>query len=260
MCQNLPLQSNGSSLLELAGESSMGKFYRSWVNSPHLYKYEIRYKESDLFIQSDCDLRKKALNALIKYRQKIENYIKLNPIFKESLTPVPVAESAPDVVKKMAYAGMVANVGPMAAVAGAIAEFVGEELSKYCQELVVENGGDVYLKLKEDKKVAIYAGDSLLSGRIGVRIDKNMSPCGVCTSSGRVGHSLSFGLADAVTVITASAALSDAWATSLANMVKSEEDINKVIDMVEEREEIKGVVVIFRDRLAVSGNIELVEI
>ncbi len=238
----------------------MEKFYRSWVNSSQFYKYEIRYKESDLFIQSDCNIRKKALNVLKKYRQKIEDYIKLNPIFKESLIPVPVAESAPDIVKKMAYAGKVANVGPMAAVAGAIAEFVGEELSNYCQEVIVENGGDVYLKIKKDKKVAIYAGDSPFSGRVGVRIDENMSPCGVCTSSGRVGHSLSFGLADAVTVITASAALSDAWATSLANMVKSEEDVNKVINMVEEREEIKGVVVIFRDKLAVSGNVELVEI
>ena len=238
----------------------MEKFYRSWVNSSHLYKYEIRYKESDLFIQSDCDLRKKALNALKKYRQKIEDYIKLNLIFRESLTPVPVAESAPDIVKKMSYAGIVANVGPMAAVAGAIAEFVGEELSNYCQEVIVENGGDIYLKIIEDKKVAIYAGSSPLSGRIGIKIDKKMTPCGVCTSSGRVGHSLSFGLADAVTVITASAALSDAWATSLANMVKSDDDVNKVIKMVEEREEIKGVVVIFRDKLAVSGNVELVEI
>jgi len=236
------------------------KFYRSWISAPGLYKYEIRYKESDLFIQSNKDLRKKALNALKKYRQKIENYIEENPLFKKALIPVPVPDSAPDIIKKMAQAGEIANVGPMAAVAGAIAEFVGRELEKFSREVIVENGGDIYMKVIEDKKVAIYAGDSPFSGKIGVRIDKKMSPCGVCTSSGRVGHSLSFGLADAVTVITASAALSDALATSLANMVRRDEDVNKVIKMVEEREEIKGVVVIFRDKLAVSGNVELVEV
>jgi hypothetical protein len=236
------------------------KFYRSWITTPSLYKYEIRYKESDLFIQSDKDLRKKALNALKKYRHKIESYIKGNPLFRESLIPVPVSDSAPEIVREMARAGEIANVGPMASVAGAIAEFVGKDLEKFCKEIIVENGGDIYMKIEEHKTVGIYAGDSPLSGRIGIQINKDMTPCGVCTSSGKVGHSLSFGQADAVTVITDSATLSDALATSFGNMLKDEKDMDKVIDSAKNLKEIRGIVIVFRDKLAVYGDIKLVEI
>ena len=125
------------------------------------------------------------------------------------------------------------GVGPMASVAGAIAEFVGNELSAYSAEVIVENGGDIYLKSLEKRIIGVYAGESPLTGKLGLEIDGEDTPLGVCTSSGTVGHSLSFGKADAVIVLSKSATLADAAATAIGNLVAQPEDITRGVEFAE---------------------------
>jgi ApbE superfamily uncharacterized protein (UPF0280 family) len=145
----------------------------------------------------------------------------------------------------------------MASVAGALAEQVGTELLDHTTQVIVENGGDIFLKVSRDITVGIYAGNSPLSNKLAVKIPFASTPLGVCTSSGTVGHSLSFGRADAVTVIAGSAALADATATSIGNRVKVAGDIEHGLDIVQHIEGIAGALIIVDDKFGVWGDIEI---
>ena len=173
------------------------------------------------------------------------------------MEPISIAKDSPKIVKAMAAATAKVGVGPMAAVAGAIAEFVGEELLAYSPEVIIENGGDIYIKSLKKRTIGIYAGNSPLTGKIGLEIEAKDTPVGVCTSSGTVGHSLSFGKADAATVIARSATLADAAATALGNIVKTPEDVTKAIAFARNIEGIKGVVIIIGDRMGIWGGVKI---
>jgi ApbE superfamily uncharacterized protein (UPF0280 family) len=162
-------------------------------------------------------------------------------------------------VLDMLEAGQNANVGPMAAVAGAIAEYVGRELLEFSPEIIVENGGDIFLKIIQKRIVGIYAGDSPLTGKLGLEIKPETTPFGVCTSSGTVGHSLSFGKADAVVVTADSATLADAAATAICNQVKKTDDINDAIYIGRNIVGLKGIVIIMGSNIGVWGDIKLCE-
>jgi hypothetical protein len=148
----------------------------------------------------------------------------------------------------------------MAAVAGAVAEYVGRHLLKQCEEVIVENGGDIFLQVKRDITISIFAGSSPLSNRIGIKIDAHKRPFGICTSSGTVGPSLSFGSADAVTIISPSASRADAAATAAGNLVKSASDIEKAIAAGKKIRDVSGIVIIKDDQMGVWGNINLVSL
>jgi ApbE superfamily uncharacterized protein (UPF0280 family) len=148
----------------------------------------------------------------------------------------------------------------MAAVAGAIAEQVGLALLRESGEVVVENGGDCFVKVESSVQISIFAGRSKLSNTLALTIYPERTPLGVCTSSGTVGHSLSFGRADAVTVISSSAPLADAAATMTCNQIKSEGDIRQAIDFAQKIEGVLGVVVIVGEQIGAWGDVELVSI
>jgi ApbE superfamily uncharacterized protein (UPF0280 family) len=196
---------------------------------------------------------------VVKYREQLEGYIADNPAFLTSLEPLPSPESAPDIVKKMIDAGRRAGVGPMAAVAGAMAEYVGADLLEFSPEIIVENGGDIFIKSRVKRVIGIYAGGSPLSGKIGLEVSAGDTPLGICTSSGMVGHSLSYGQADAVVVLAKSAALADAAATSIGNRVKTGDDIGGGIDFSQNIGGLKGVVIIKDDRIGIFGEVKLCE-
>lgn len=227
-------------------------FYRTQVKS-HLQRLRVVYKESDLMILAERDLTKEALELVREIRIPLEGYILKNPLFLKSLAPLPEDPQAPLIVKKMLKAGKVAGVGPMAAVAGAIAEEVGKGLLErnLTKEVVVENGGDIFLALNKEARVLLFAGDSPFSGKVALHIPKDIQPCGVCTSSGKIGHSLSFGKADAVTVVHKDTAIADALATRFGNIMKSEADFNKILSLAEKLEGIYGVFVLFKDKFYV---------
>ena len=134
-----------------------------------------------------------------------------------------------------------------------MAEFVGRDLLKYVEEIVVENGGDIFLKADKPRTFGIFAGDSVLTGKLSFEIISFQTPLGVCTSSGTVGHSLSFGRADAVVIISGNTAIADAVATACANLVKTKEDIEKSIDFAKSIPGILASIVIMGDKFASWG-------
>ena len=231
--------------------------YRHQVKSKDLVSFRVVVKETDLWVSASTNLRRKVLKLVSKYRNMLERYIESQPSFLTSLTPVSVAENAPQIIKSMAAAAEGAGVGPMAAVAGAIAEFVGTELLALSPEVIIENGGDIYLKSMKERLVGIYAGDSPLSGRIGLEIKAEDTPLGVCTSSGTVGHSLSYGKADAVVVLSRSAALADAAATAIGNLIVQPGDITGGIEFAERIEGLKGVIIIKDDKMGLWGEVQI---
>ncbi|MDP2401680.1 MAG: UPF0280 family protein, partial [Actinomycetota bacterium] len=166
-------------------------------------------------------------------------------------------EMAPEIVRRMSQAARAARVGPMAAVAGAIAESVARGLSERSPEVIVENGGDVYLMGSTDRIVALWAGEEGVNG-IGIQVPGGLMPVAVCTSSGTIGHSTSFGRADAVTVLARNAALADAVATALANQVREPEDIDRAIEAARGVMGVLGVLVTVKGSLGAWGNVRLV--
>ena len=207
--------------------------YRHWVKGKDLVPFNVTVKETDLYIRASKNLRSKALKLVLKYRDTLEKYIEKNPSFLTALEPLPVGDGAPRIVKLMLESAKKTGVGPMASVAGAITEFVGTELLAFSPEVIVENGGDIFMKSLRKRTVGIYAGQSPLTGKIGLEINGEDTPLGICTSSGTVGHSLSYGKADAVVVLSQSATLADAAATAIGNLIKQPEDITGGIEFAE---------------------------
>ena len=233
--------------------------YRHWIEGKDLIAFSVTEKETDLYIRATSNLQRKVRRLVLKYRKQLEGYIEKNPSFQTSLEPIVVPENAPAIVREMAEAGQKAGVGPMAAVAGAIAECVGEELLEFTPEIIVENGGDIYLKILKKRVVGIYAGESPLTGKVGLEINPQDTPLGVCTSSGTVGHSLSFGKADAVVVVAISVTLADAAATAIGNRVRQPGDIDKALEYAGDIGGLKGVVIIIGKSVGVWGEVKLCE-
>ncbi len=233
------------------------KHYRSLITEDFLKSYQIKVSETDLYIRTDRNLSDYALTSVFKYRNFIEEYIKKRPDFLSSLIPLDEDHKAPAIIREMLIFSKKAHVGPMASVAGAMAEFVGLDLLKYCSNVIVENGGDVFIKTSQALRVGLFAADSPLSMKVAIRILPDETPMGVCTSSASVGHSLSFGIADAVCVTSKSAILADAAATFIGNRVKRKEDIKKAIEEGLNIKGVRGVIIIAGDAMGVAGDIEI---
>lgn len=231
--------------------------YRNFSSSRHLSPFSVKVSETDLYILADSDLSEFTLETVLQYRTQIEEYIRIHPGFKTSLVPISDDPMAPEIIKEMIAASSVAGVGPMASVAGAIAEHVGRKLLADSLNVVVENGGDIYLDVKHDMSIGIFAGKSPLSGRIALKIKAGESPLGICTSSGTVGHSLSFGNADAVCIKSKSAALADAAATAAGNLIQSKADVKRGLAKAMSIQGVLGVLIVTGDTLAVQGDMEL---
>ncbi|HXX34790.1 MAG TPA: UPF0280 family protein [Thermodesulfobacteriota bacterium] len=234
--------------------------YRNLVKTDDLVKFEVVVKETDLLVRADRDLSKETRESVLKYRHLLETYIAMNPEFQKSLVPLSDDPYAPEIVREMIRTSQLAHVGPMAAVAGAIAESVSKDLLKLSKEVIVENGGDIYLTTSKERTVGIYAGDSPLSLKIGIVISPEETPLGVCTSSGTVGPSLSFGKADAVCILSKSAALADAAATAVGNAVKEKKDIELGLQVGKEIAGLQGILIIVQEKMGVWGKIKLAQL
>lgn len=236
--------------------------YRNLHKQDDLEHFRLVVEETDLDIAVTkgvltSELYEKARSYVQDRREELKEYIKRDPVFAKTLQPHNPLEDAPELVAKMCIRALQAGVGPMAAVAGALAEVVGLFLLDYSGDVIVENGGDIWLKSDKDRKIGIFAGDSPFSCRIGMEIKNAQTPLGICTSSGTVGHSLSFGRADAVVVLSPSAVLADAVATSACNRIKTQHDLEGAVDFALAVPGIIGVVAIMGDKLAARGEVEL---
>ncbi|MEW6376887.1 MAG: UPF0280 family protein [Thermodesulfobacteriota bacterium] len=233
--------------------------YRRRVKSPDLVTFRVAVKETDLLVSAETDLTQEALLSVCKYRRQLEEYIERDPEFKWSLSPYPVDSYAPRIVKEMAAAAMRVGVGPMAAVAGAVAECVGKDLLRLSPQIVLENGGDIFLVTREKRRISIFTESRSLPSYIDILIRPEKTPLGICTSSGTEGPSLSFGCADAVIVISPSAILADAAATAAGNLVQSKKDVKKVLNFLQGISQVRGGVVLVDGKMGFWGEIELAE-
>ncbi|MDX9881117.1 MAG: UPF0280 family protein [Prolixibacteraceae bacterium] len=238
--------------------------YRRQFSSERFCSFTVNYKESDLWIGIDPEsfhpeMEKLAFVTIKTLRHQLEHYFLVDPEFGRTLIPCASKPDAPEIVKILAEAGKRAGVGPMAAVAGAFSEKVGKTLlgEFLINELVVENGGDIFLKLEKPMFLSVFAGSSALSEKIGIEIPAQETPLGVCTSSGTVGPSLSFGKADAVMVACKNTAVADAFATAMANRIKGPGDVQTVAEASEQFPDILSLVAICQDKLGIRSKFEM---
>ncbi|HPS58392.1 MAG TPA: UPF0280 family protein [Spirochaetota bacterium] len=232
------------------------RFYRhtapSWGTA-----FNVKHHASDLHILADSDLHDAAYRVLVQVREELDGHIKEHQDFLYSLSPVDQPADCPEIAAMMYRASQLTGTGPMAAVAGAIAELTGKELLKHSSAVIVENGGDIWLSVPDPVIIAIYAKNIYFRDNIAVRLDPRQMPCSVCTSAPKLGHSLSFGKADSVTIIAESGALADAAATMTCNMVQEENDMESALDRALSVPGVTAGLIIFRDKLALQGDLEL---
>lgn len=236
--------------------------YRARENSGLVSSF-VKIAETDLHILAPQPVEEQALAELSRLRAVLEGYIQAYPMFLHSLVPLAPDKQAPSIIQEMLAAGTAADVGPMAAVAGIVAEQVGRSLLARpgIAEVIVENGGDLFVARTRESTISVYAGESPLSNKLGIRLQAEQMPCGVCCSSGMIGHSLSLGQADAVVVLAASTALADAAATRLGNEVgRKKKSIQHALEIAKKIAGLTGVILISGEHLGAWGDVELVRI
>jgi uncharacterized protein len=232
--------------------------YRTRMVRRSLVSFRVEVEETDLMVLAAQDLNSQTRELIYQNRFQLERYIARHPNFLTTLTPWPDDPFAPALVREMIRAGARVGVGPMAAVAGIIAEKVGKELMTLSPEVIVENGGDIFLALQDEATIALFAGHSPLSMKVGIKIKPEHTPLGICTSSATVGHSLSFGRADAACVLAPTACLADAAATALGNRAADQSSIAAALEWISQVPDIWGAVLIVGDKLGAWGQVELV--
>ncbi|UCD79388.1 MAG: UPF0280 family protein [Desulfobacterales bacterium] len=232
--------------------------YRNLVKTEKLSTFQVVVKETDLLVHAERKLVGETRELVLEQRGYIEAFINAHPDFKAALSPWRLDGPAPSIVRDMINAGTNAGVGPMAAIAGAVAEHVGLGLLRITNQVILENGGDVFIKTEMPVTVGIWAGKSPLSMQLGIRVRCEQQPVAVCTSSGTVGHSLSFGKADAVCVVADSCAVADAAATSIGNLIQSPAHINDAITAGKRIDKIGGIIIIVGNKIGIWGDLEVV--
>ena len=234
--------------------------YRSRFSDDERRWFCVKFLESDLWIGVDSGSYRASMEAdtyamLVELRRSMDAYLLMDPAYKAALTPYDAGLEAPEILKEMSRVSHKTGIGPMSAVAGAVAKHVAEFLGT--KEVIVENGGDIYAQACSDMDISVFAGQSPLSEKIGLHIPAADFPLGICTSSGTVGPSLSLGRADAVMIVCKDVMLADSYATAMANRIKTVNDLQPVIDRISAIPEILGAIAVKDDRMAITGQFEL---
>lgn len=226
------------------------------------YKHHLVEKESDITILSDSKIAiERAKKAFYYHRAILEKYIVKHPLFSKSFEPLKTFSSDP-IIQIMSEAAKLYDVGPMAAVAGALADLMMNEMKTDKPDFIpaktalVENGGEIAIDSEKDMKIALYAGQNQLNLNIGFLITKKDCPLGIATSSATIGHAVSLGQADAVTIFSDNAANADAAATKIANLVKGddiEKSIKTALDVADDYYGIKGALICRQDKVGRTG-------
>ncbi|HNS31680.1 MAG TPA: UPF0280 family protein [bacterium] len=233
------------------------RFYRDIIESSGLKNYPVKIQETDLLVLSEKNLSKEIKEEVVKQRDIIKDYIRKNPEFLTSFSPL-ACKNKNEIIRIMCLSGEMTETGPMASVAGAIAEIIGKNVFKEKGDFFIENGGDIYARVKNDFTAGIYAGSSPFSMKIGIRLNGRAMPYGIATSSGTVGHSFSYGNADAVTVISKSAAFSDGAATHFGNLVKGKIEQQFFEKELQKFPFIEAILIIKGTEMFLWGDMELV--
>lgn len=230
--------------------------YRRVSRAVGLVSFEVTVRQTNLHVHAERDLAVEVRDIVLTQRDRLERYIAAHPQFLHALEPLPVEPAAPAIVRAMARAGEAAGVGPMAAVAGAVADLVAEGLGGDARELIVENGGDLFVRSARERRIGVFTGEHARRIALALKLPPCPSGLGICTSSGRIGHSLSLGDAAAATVIAATCALADAAATAVGNRVRGPEGIAEAIRAARGIAGVLGVVVARDGRIGAWGEVE----
>jgi len=229
-------------------------FYRT---SPGNYNsFTVTYKNANIFASCDADIEREIKKLLPEIYDTVENYAAQNPSFLKSFIPLEKDENAPEIIRQMLDAAFEAKTGPMASVAGAIAEALVMNVVEKFETLIIENGGDIFLYSVNDVTCGFYTGTDF--DNFGIFIKKSFMPCGISSSSAKIGHSLSFGASTLATVISRSGAAADAFATSLANKIRSEDTLKNAVNECAVEKNVIGCAGIFKKKIAFAGDIEFV--
>jgi len=216
-------------------------------------------EQTDLWVVAQSDLSGAVQKAVNECRSALNAYIALRPEFLSSLGPLEADEKAPDIVQRMIHAAWTCKVGPMAAVAGAVAQWVVERCVDLSRNLLVENGGDLFLHSTRERIIGLLVDPSKSMG-LGLRLKPEEFPCALCSSSATIGHSLSFGRGDLVVARARNAALADAAATALSNLLKTPDDMSLVMEEARRLSShgLGGVFAHCGEKIGVWGKMELV--
>jgi len=222
-------------------------------------RFQVAVEQTDLLIVAEKDLQVEIASYVAQVRGEIKNWVMFHPEFAESLVSVPMPDEAPPVIRAMIEAGAATGVGPMAAVAGAVAQAVGDHFVAQSPNILVENGGDTYLHSTRERVVALLA-EPESGAMVGLKIEADSFPVAICASSGVIGHSLSLGTGDLVAVRAKDARFADAAATALCNLLRSQADIDRVLKQAKALVEhgLEGVFAQYDDKLVAWGELELV--
>lgn len=238
--------------------------YRDGLEKDRFRTFTVVHKETDLWIAVGResyteDMVPYAVGRAEYYREQLEGYIRSYPEFGASFTPVSAAREAPLAAVIMAEAGKKAGTGPMAAVAGTFSELIGKDIiDRFAvKEIIIENGGDIFLSVKRKTVISVHAGTSPLSGKIGIEIPPGTANLGICTSSGTVGHSFSYGKADAAVVVAENTATADAFATAYGNTINESGDIRPALEHAKANPDIAGALFIKDMTAGAAGKIKL---
>ncbi len=195
---------------------------------------------------------------IVRQRRILEEYISRHPDFRQSLEPLELLAGAPEVAQSMAWAAKLVGVGPMAAVAGAMAQCAGlAALEAGAREVIVDNGGDIYIHAVEPVIIGLNTGTADLADRLAFSLEADDTPLSICSSSGKMGHSMSLGECDLATVVAKDTALADAAATGAANLVRTVDDIDPALENISAIEGVNGVMIIKGARVGLAGKLPL---
>jgi len=215
-----------------------------------------RFSYHDANFRICCDRLDIVTAEIVRQRGILEDYLRIHPEFQPALRPIELLPHAPEVACLMAAAARRAGVGPMAAVAGAMAQLAGRAaLEAGAREVIVENGGDIYLVAQKPVTIGIFAGTAQLADRLAFLVQPDETPLGICSSSSRMGRSMSLGDCDLATVVARDAALADAAVTQAANWVRSVEDIDSALNRTLAIDGVQGVLLVKNDRVGLIGRL-----
>ncbi len=220
-------------------------------------KEHFRLKETIVTIQADSLSYIELAKEVIRFhRRELESYISSDPFFRSTLEPYDSKGDFPEIIKRMIMAGNTMGIGPMSAVAGTISSLTVEAMADAGAEFaIVDNGGDIAIINDRPVVIGIYAGNSPLKD-LGFEIEPRDSITGICTSSGSVGPSISFGMADAAVVFSDDVSLADAAATALGNATDiGREAVERSFDVVKDVDSIKGAIVIQNEYMGFWGDV-----
>lgn len=236
--------------------------YREDIDN-ELSHFEIQVKDTDLsvsFLPNDGisidEVRENLFQFIYEKRRELEKFIEAVPPFQTSLRPMVFNGEIPPLALDMVSAANRCDVGPMAAVAGAFSEIAWQYLRNYGSEIIIENGGDIVSDSQKERIIKVFAGPSIFSGKIGIKLSPGKH--GICTSSGTVGPSFSFGQADAVVIISKSASLADAAATAGGNRIQNSDDFKGALAFLQAIDGVDGILMIKEDKMLAWGNLEVV--